>query len=152
MRNLVALFLAVVIAFSGVSAEPFLGGPELAHAAQSTPYAFTYTYYSDLAFKDGGSATLAVGAKKKLGLINRSGAIRWASSNTKVATVTQTGIVSAKRAGITRVSARNLETNRSVVCTVKVYKKRTQAQARKAILALKKSYYPGRHWTNMMPR
>ena len=156
MKKLAALLLSLVMACAIVS-FPIAPAAPAAYAstktgsstAISSPYPSTYYYYSDLAFKDGGSATIAVGKTKKLALVNLNGGeISWVSSDDNVATVTQKGIIKAKRAGVARVTAKNLKTHRSVTCTVKVYKKCTQAQARKAILALKATYYPGRRWTN----
>ena len=156
MKRVAAFLISFVVLFSAVPANPLTCEQSIAFAAPTAnieaasypPYAFSYTYYSDLAFKDGGSVTLAVGKKKQLDLINTTGAIRWTSSNNNVASVSNAGVVTAKCAGVTRITAKSVRANRSIVCTVKVYKKRTQAQARKAILALKKSYYPGRQWTN----
>ena len=157
MKKIATWLVSLIVACTVFAAPIFPGSLPDAHAATATgssselasPYPSTYYYYSDLAFKDGGTATLVVGKAKKLSLINTSGGdISWVSSDNQVATVSQKGVVKAKRAGVTRVTAQNLKAHRSVTCTVKVYKKCTQVQARKAILALKKTYYPGRRWTN----
>lgn len=158
MKKIVALALAIVLAFTGAGMPIGPEGTTVAiaatkagsSAALSSPSSYTYTYYSDLYFKEGYSTRLSVGKAKKLGLVSESGSISWKSSNKKVATVSNTGTVTAKRAGVTRITATNGmgKNKRSVTCIVKVYKKRTQAQARKTILSLKKQYYQGKHWTN----
>ena len=157
MKKLATLLLSLVATCAIALAPVAPATAPAAHAAAETgssaavssPYSSNYASFSSLAFKEGGTATLAVGKTKKLALVNLSGGdILWASSDSKVATVTQKGVVKAKHAGVARVTAQNLKTHLTAICTVKVYKKRTQAQARRAILALKTTYYPGRRWTN----
>ena len=109
---------------------------------------FRYIYYSDLAFESGGSITLPMGTKKRLALTCRAGAMRWASSNSRVANVSQKGRVSAKRAGTALITATCLDDGRSIACMVKVYRTRSQAQARRAISALRPTYRHGKRWTN----
>ena len=99
-------------------------------------------------FEGSGSITLATGRSKQLHLSGYAEEVRWSSSNPEIADVTQAGVVSSKRAGSARITALNLETGKSAFCTVKTYRKRTQRQVRASIMKLRKTYYPGKRWTN----
>ena len=107
----------------------------------------SYYLSNRLYFQGDSEATLLKGKTKKLKLAGATAGVTWKSSNKKVATVSKAGTVKTKKAGKAVITATNAS-GFSADFTVKVYVKRTQAQARKAILALKAKYPEGRRWTN----
>lgn len=64
------------------------------------------------------SKVLNVGKKVTLKITNASGTTSWKSSNTKVASVTDKGVVTAKKAGTVKITAVN--NGHKAVCTVTV--------------------------------
>jgi hypothetical protein len=99
-------------------------------------------------FKQGSELTMKVATTKRFELSNACDDVEWASTATRIVSVSNRGVVSAKRPGVAVVTARNVHTGQLATCTVKTYRKRTQAQVRRTILALRETYKPGRRWTN----
>ena len=102
-------------------------------------------------FKNGAEQSVYKGKSKKLTVKKSVPAkLTWHSSNKKIATVTQKGVVKGKRNGFVTITAENPKTGEFHDCYVRVYEKRTQAQARKIILGLKSKakYREGKPWTN----
>ena len=85
---------------------------------------------------------LAVGQKKQLKIKNNKDKIKWKSSNNKIATISDNGIVKAKKVGKTKVIAK--VNKKKLYCTIKVKKQikpnysRVLSQYKKAI---KNNYY-----------
>lgn len=129
--------------------------PDKAETAAAATYVYTFTSdkpidFSSIIFSIKGNETkhLEKGASKKLKLKNSPGKVKWSSSNKKVASVSKSGVVKAKKAGKATITVKSTTTGFSTQCTIKVYAKRTQAQAKKDILSLRSKYYEGRRWTN----
>ena len=71
-----------------------------------------------------------------------------ASSNPKVATVDKKGLVKAIKPGKAMISVSGGNLIGSMTCKVGVSKKITAKQARRKIMAMKKTYKEGLSWTN----
>ena len=91
---------------------------------------------------------LRVGATKQLVCNGTTGKMVWKSSNTKIASVTQKGLVKAKKPGKVMISVSGGNLLGSMNCKVGVSKKITQKQAKNKIMAMKKIYKEGMSWTN----
>jgi hypothetical protein len=72
----------------------------------------------------------------------------WKSSNPKVATVDKKGLVKAIKPGKAMISVSGGNLIGSMTCKVGVSKKITTKQARRKIMAMKKTYKEGLSWTN----
>ena len=66
------------------------------------------------------SGTIYTGKKVNLKLNKSSQKVKWSSSNSKVATVSQTGIVTAKKAGIASINVKSGKTSYKCKLTVKL--------------------------------
>ena len=92
---------------------------------------------------------LRVGKTKQLVCNGTTGKMVWKSSNPKVATVDKKGLVKAIKPGKAMISVSGGNLIGSMTCKVGVSKKITTKQARRKIMAMKKTYYnyyTGRHW------
>ena len=77
-----------------------------------------------------------------------TGKMVWKSSNPKVATVDKKGLVKAIKPGKAMISVSGGNLIGSMTCKVGVSKKITTKQARRKIMAMKKTYKEGLSWTN----
>lgn len=68
------------------------------------------------------AATMGKGETKQLSILYREGAVTWASSNRKVATVTSNGKVKAKGKGTCKITAKSA--GKTFICTIRVIKPR----------------------------
>ena len=149
-----AATVACALALAGSAIVPLAGLPVSTAVASSTAGAISspgtceQSPCAGLLFAEGRSATMAAGTAKRLKLMCASAPVLWCSSDERVTTVDQTGLMQARRPGLSVITARSVSTGKSAICIVKVYKKVTQKKARKAILSLRKTYRPGRTWTN----
>lgn len=91
---------------------------------------------------------LRVGGTKQLVCNGTTGKMVWKSSDTKIASVTQNGLVKAKKPGKAMISVSGGNLLGSMTCKVGVSKKITQKQARSKLMAMKKIYKEGMSWTN----
>ncbi len=105
------------------------------------------------------SASVTAGSSFRLTLSSSSRAkVTWKSSNAAVAAVTQKGVVSGKKAGKAVITA--VSGGKRYTCSVTVTRKPTakvdgntagmtakEAKAYRAMVAMKKTYYEGRTWT-----
>jgi len=90
---------------------------------------------------------LKKGTKKKLKVYKAKGKVKWSSSNKKVATVTQKGVVKAKKTGTAVIKVKCSGRKKVLKCKVTVYKKKvTTSTITKKVLALKKTYPEGTSW------
>ena len=159
MKKLAAFALACVLALSLPTALPPIGGLSNAQmniaeaaklqtceshahmtAASSVQRAFS--------FKQGTELTLKITTSRRLTLSTPCDDALWESSATHIVSVSKQGMIKTKRPGVAVITARNVHSGQLATCTIKTYKKRTQAQVRRALLVLKKTYRPGRRWTN----
>lgn len=69
--------------------------------------------------------------------------ITWISSNKKVATVTSKGVVKAKKAGKTKITAKNKDSGKKATCKVTVKKRNIQQELNKIL----KKYPNGSYYT-----
>ena len=156
MKRLVSLALAAVLACAGVALPAegaFAAGELQAQAYTFIGYGygddFTAGYLANRFYITGASErTLLVGKTAKLKLSRNVSGVKWKSSKPKVASVTSSGKVRAKKPGLATIKAYNPANGFSATCTVGVYRKVTQAQARKKILALKTTYPEGLSWND----
>lgn len=95
-------------------------------------------------------STLELTKKKtyKLKVKNFTGKVKFQSSNKKVATVTSSGLVKAKKAGKATIYAKCSTVGLSLKCKLTVYSGITPQKAYKKIMALKSTYKEGKRWTN----
>ena len=144
--NELAASAQAVDASSASSAHASIGTQQFA-AAQPLSLSAAKTSFS---FKNDREQSVYKGKSKKLAIKNAPAKLYWHSSNKKIATVTQEGVVKGKRNGFVTITAENLRTGEYHDCYVRVYEKRTQAQARKIILGLKSKakYREGKPWTD----
>ena len=91
---------------------------------------------------------LRVGKTKQLVCNGTTGKMVWKSSNPKVATVDKKGLVKAIKPGKAMISVSGGNLIGSMTCKVGVSKKITTKQARRKIMAMKKTYKEGLSWTN----
>lgn len=91
---------------------------------------------------------LRVGKTKQLVCNGTTGKMVWKSSNPKVATVDKKGLVKAIKPGKAMISVSGGNLIGSMTCKVGVSKKTTTKQARRKIMAMKKTYKEGLSWTN----
>ena len=91
---------------------------------------------------------LRVGKTKQLVCNGTTGKMVWKSSNPKVATVDKKGLVKAIKQGKAMISVSGGNLIGSMTCKVGVSKKITTKQARRKIMAMKKTYKEGLSWTN----
>lgn len=91
---------------------------------------------------------LRVGKTKQLVCNGTTGKMVWKSSNPKVATVDKKGLVKAIKPGKAMISVFGGNLIGSMTCKVGVSKKITTKQARRKIMAMKKTYKEGLSWTN----
>lgn len=91
---------------------------------------------------------LRVGKTKQLVCNGTTGKMVWKSSNPKVATVDKKGLVKAIKLGKAMISVSGGNLIGSMTCKVGVSKKITAKQARRKIMAMKKTYKEGLSWTN----
>lgn len=91
---------------------------------------------------------LRVGKTKQLVCNGTTGKMVWKSSNPKVATVDKKGLVKAIKPGKAMISVSGGNLIGSMTCKVGVSKKITAKQARRKIMAMKKTYKEGLSWTN----
>ena len=91
---------------------------------------------------------LRVGKTKQLVCNGTTGKMVWKSSNPKVATVDKKGLVKAIKPGKAMISVSGGNLIGSMTCKVGVSKKITTKQARRKIMAMKKTYKEGQSWTN----
>lgn len=159
MKKLAALILACVLTLSLPTAFPPIWGlsnrqTDTAEAAEFQKNALlthmtaTSSVRESFSFNQGNELTLKVTASKHLTLSTPCDDALWVSSAARIVRVSQQGVVTAIRPGVAVISARNVHSGQLATCTVKTYKKRTQAQVRRTLRALKKTYRPGRRWTN----
>lgn len=92
--------------------------------------------------------SLRVGKTRQLVCNGTTGTMVWKSSNTKVATVDKKGLVKAIKPGKAMISVSGGNLIGSMTCKVGVSKKITTKQARRKIMAMKKTYKEGLSWTN----
>ena len=90
---------------------------------------------------------LRVGKTKQLVCNGTTGKMVWKSSNPKVATVDKKGLVKAIKPGKAMISVSGGNLIGSMTCKVGVSKKITTKQARRKIMAMKKTYKEGLSWT-----
>lgn len=86
---------------------------------------------------------LRVGKTKQLVCNGTTGKMVWKSSNPKVATVDKKGLVKAIKPGKAMISVSGGNLIGSMTCKVGVSKKITTKQARRKIMAMKKTYKEG---------
>lgn len=91
---------------------------------------------------------LRVGKTKQLVCNGTTGKMVWKSSNPKIATVDKKGLVKAIKPGKAMISVSGGNLIGSMTCKVGVSKKITTKQARRKIMAMKKTYKEGLSWTN----
>ncbi|MBQ9004574.1 MAG: Ig-like domain-containing protein [Eggerthellaceae bacterium] len=154
MKRIVALAMTATLAFVGI-ALPAENVPAAVGAQAYTFIGygfgddFTSNYLANRFYITGsGERTLLVGKTAKLKLSRSVAGVKWKSSKPKVASVSTSGKALAKKPGLATITAYNPTTGFSATCTVGVYRKVTQAQARKKILALKASYPEGLSWND----
>ena len=92
--------------------------------------------------------SLRVGKTRQLVCNGTTGTMVWKSSNPKVATVDKKGLVKAIKPGKAMISVSGGNLIGSMTCKVGVSKKITAKQARRKIMAMKKTYKEGLSWTN----
>ena len=138
IMRLAVLLLAAALSLAGLDADT------VSQTETQTPVA----HQARLAFKQGTSITLKTGTTKQLQLRPASDSIAWKSSKGKVASITEQGRVTVRRPGATVITAYDRHSGHVATCTIKAYRSRTQARARKIILSLKRLYPPGMAWTN----
>lgn len=63
--------------------------------------------------------TITEGFSHKLSVTNTSGSVKWSTSNSKIATVSSTGLVQAKKSGSVKISA-TLEDGSVLTCSISV--------------------------------
>lgn len=97
----------------------------------ATAYVFSVSQETPTAVIDKNSLTLTKGFSEKLNVSGTTGTVTWASSDNKVATVSSTGKVTAKKAGSTKVTA-TTEDGQVLACTVSVKKNEYSEQRRYA--------------------
>ncbi|MBQ9004418.1 MAG: Ig-like domain-containing protein [Eggerthellaceae bacterium] len=139
MKRLVALALTAVLALAGVAllAEDALAASGLrAQACTFIGYGygddFTAGYLANRFYITSASErTLLIGKTAMLKLSRSVAGVKWKSSKPKVASVTSSGKVRAKKPGLATITAYNPATGFSATCTVGAYHKVTQTQAHK---------------------
>lgn len=96
------------------------------------------------------SKKMDLGSGKKAGLSieNAQGKVKWTSSNSKVASVSQKGVVTAKKEGTAVISAECVKEGKTLTCKVTVTKKITPSRVTQELLSMKNKYKEGTHWTN----
>ena len=70
------------------------------------------------------SVTMQTGTKRTLKITKGkpSGTVKWSSSNKKVAAVSKTGVVTAKKKGIAVITAKTKKGKKTAKCKIKVFK------------------------------
>lgn len=94
------------------------------------------------------SASVKKGKKITLKVSGARGDVKWSSSNKKIATVSQKGVVTGKKSGKVTIKVYCAALDKTLQCKVEVYEKQSQAQITKKILNLKSKYPEGMSWTN----
>lgn len=91
---------------------------------------------------------LGPGKNARLSIENAQGKVKWTSSNSKVASVSAKGVVTAKKTGTAVISAECVKEGKTLTCKVTVTKKITPSRVTQELLSMKHKYKEGTHWTN----
>ena len=113
-------------------------------------YCFYPLYFDDYSLGDPAGITKGEKLKLKPYLLNAEDKkLVWTSSKTNIATVTNKGVVTAKKPGKTKITVTNKDDDSDYAqITVKVFKKPAKSKVYKKIMKLKSKYREGKAWGN----